>query len=257
MFTLVKPHAGPITQLYDNIQPDGMRHTGNDYGYSGPDGTVYPDVYAATLGTVLYAGDSRDLGWPNPYYLNPDFDRTDDVDSSAGNVVVLGHVGGHITIYAHLESWQVVRGQIVQPGQRIGITGATGRATGKHLHFELLLYPFDFGTATYGRSNPNPYLSGGIVPAGATFDPEEDDNMAGPIPAQQAEDIAQRAAALVLRDIVEHLDSKLRIHPIQAESIVQATVKRTKDLEDGATIDFGQAEDIAQRAAELIEEGGA
>jgi hypothetical protein len=158
VLTLTRPHAGPETQRYGNIQPDGDPHTGQDYGYTG-NGEVFPDVYAAAVGTVLYAGDSRALGWPNPWWFNPDFDRTDAVDSSAGNVIVLGHIGGHVTTYSHLESWSVKAGQIVQAGQRIAVTGSTGRSTGKHLHFELLTYPFDFTTATYGRVDPNPYFA--------------------------------------------------------------------------------------------------
>lgn len=151
-----------MTQIFRNRQPDGFLHTGNDYGYTGDgmDGRlVHPDVLAAADGVVLYAGDSRALNWPNPWYFNPDFDRTDGVDSSAGNVLVLGHAGGHVTTYSHLESWSVVKGQSVRAGDVIAVTGSTGRSTGKHLHFELLAYPFDFTTATFGRVDPNPYFS--------------------------------------------------------------------------------------------------
>ena len=161
--TLAAPHRGPVTQRYGNLQPDGLPHTGQDYGYTGA-GEVFPEVFAAAAGTVLYAGDSRALGWPNPWYFNPDFDRTDAVDSSAGNVIVIAHPG-YVTTYSHLESWSVAKGEVVRPGQVIAVTGTTGRSTGKHLHFELLSVPFDFTTATYGRIDPNPWRSRRITMA--------------------------------------------------------------------------------------------
>lgn len=152
MTTLYRPSKGPKTQDFGNRQPDGNPHAGDDFGYT--DGVnIFPDVYAAADGVVRFAGDSRTLGWPNPWYLNPDFDRTDAQDSSAGNVVVIGHTDGDTT-YAHLESFDVAKGQRVTAGQRIGTVGDTGYSFGKHLHFEWLPYPFDFGTPTYGRARP-------------------------------------------------------------------------------------------------------
>lgn len=172
MIALTSPHRGPVTQYYGNRQPDGLQHTGNDYGYT--DGSrTYPEVYAAADGEVLYAGDSRNLGWPNPWYFNPDFDRNDAVDSSAGNVLVLGHWFG-VTTYSHLESWEVRAGRVTA-GQHVATTGTTGRSTGKHLHFELLLYPLNFDTPTYGRTDPNAYMDG--LAAMGTVTTLEDDDM--------------------------------------------------------------------------------
>jgi murein DD-endopeptidase MepM/ murein hydrolase activator NlpD len=162
--TLARPHDGPVTQVYGNTQPDGLPHAGQDYGYSNPaTGEAFPDVYAAGDGVILYAGDSRDLGWPNVYYLNPDFDRSDAQDSSAGNVVILGHRApdgsiGAITGYGHLETILVESGEEVRAREIIGITGDTGFAFGKHLHFFLMFLPYVYGTPTYGCSDPNPYM---------------------------------------------------------------------------------------------------
>ena len=54
-----------------------------------------------------------------------------------GNAVVVKHNNGHSTVYAHLSQMSVRRGQSVAQGQTIGKVGATGLATGPHLHFEF------------------------------------------------------------------------------------------------------------------------
>jgi murein DD-endopeptidase MepM/ murein hydrolase activator NlpD len=65
------------------------------------------------------------------------------VDSSAftgdyGNLVVLQHEFGLTTRYGHLSRFAVSPGQHVKRGDIIGYVGATGRATGAHLHYEIL-----------------------------------------------------------------------------------------------------------------------
>ena len=54
-----------------------------------------------------------------------------------GNVIFIKHRSGHETVYAHLSKILVVRGQNVSQGQTVGLVGATGWATGPHLHFEF------------------------------------------------------------------------------------------------------------------------
>lgn len=54
-----------------------------------------------------------------------------------GNVVQLQHAANRMTVYAHLSRIDVRRGQKVEQGQLIGAVGATGWATGPHLHFEF------------------------------------------------------------------------------------------------------------------------
>jgi murein DD-endopeptidase MepM/ murein hydrolase activator NlpD len=56
-----------------------------------------------------------------------------------GNCVVLDHGYGLMTLYAHLSSIDVAKGQTVERGQILGKSGSTGLAGGDHLHFTTLL----------------------------------------------------------------------------------------------------------------------
>ncbi len=58
-------------------------------------------------------------------------------DGGYGNMVEVDHGNGLSTRYAHLSSIDVVPGQIVGLGTVVGHVGATGRATGPHLHYEV------------------------------------------------------------------------------------------------------------------------
>ena len=59
------------------------------------------------------------------------------VQNGYGNVVFIKHRNGNETVYAHLSKINVQLGQSVSQGQTIGLVGATGWATGPHLHFEF------------------------------------------------------------------------------------------------------------------------
>lgn len=98
-------------------------HKGIDWAV--PRGTA---VYASSGGTVTKAG------WGSGY----------------GYVVYIKHPDGRETRYAHLNKVLVSAGQTVKQGQKIALSGNTGRSTGPHLHFELLIN----GTAV----NPLKYL---------------------------------------------------------------------------------------------------
>jgi murein DD-endopeptidase MepM/ murein hydrolase activator NlpD len=85
-------------------------HTGIDLGAA----TGTP-VKAPAPGTVLMAGPKSDYGL----------------------AVVLDH-GNHIqSLYGHLDQVQVKRGQRVERGQVVALSGNTGRSTGPHLHYEV------------------------------------------------------------------------------------------------------------------------
>ncbi|MBV5272298.1 MAG: M23 family metallopeptidase [Lamprocystis purpurea] len=76
--------------------------------------------------------------------------------SGYGNMIELRHVDGYATRYAHNQANLVQEGQQVRQGQKIGAVGATGTATGPHVHFEVLkngehLNPIQF----VGRQSPS------------------------------------------------------------------------------------------------------
>jgi murein DD-endopeptidase MepM/ murein hydrolase activator NlpD len=73
-------------------------------------------VYAAQTGVVLYS-DSKIRGY--------------------GRMIVLRHDGQVATIYGHNSKLLVRRGDVVKQGQKIAISGNTGRSRGAHLHFEV------------------------------------------------------------------------------------------------------------------------
>lgn len=64
--------------------------------------------------------------------------------SGYGNLVVIRHLNGLETFYAHLSKRLVEVGDWVEPGQIIGFGGSTGRSTGPHLHFETRYKGYSF-----------------------------------------------------------------------------------------------------------------
>ncbi|MBQ2257103.1 MAG: M23 family metallopeptidase, partial [Lachnospiraceae bacterium] len=85
-------------------------HKGVDWAV--PIGTT---VVASNAGTVSYAG------WASGY----------------GYAVYINHADGRQTRYGHLSKVLVKVGQSVSQGERIALSGNTGRSTGPHLHFEI------------------------------------------------------------------------------------------------------------------------
>jgi murein DD-endopeptidase MepM/ murein hydrolase activator NlpD len=108
LVSIASPIPVPAT---DGFGPRGARmHTGLDF--PAPTGTP---VVAARTGVVTVAR------WLSGY----------------GNTVAIRHKLGTSTLYAHLSAILVRPGQRVAVGQPVGRVGATGAATGPHLHFEL------------------------------------------------------------------------------------------------------------------------
>ena len=114
------PVAGTITSQFghrvDPITGEVSSHTGTDIACA--EGTP---ILAAADGTVTVANGLDSWGGSYGYYIQID------------------HGGGLETLYAHCSSICVTTGQQVQAGQVIGYVGHTGRATGSHLHLEVLI----------------------------------------------------------------------------------------------------------------------
>ncbi|MCW9015591.1 MAG: M23 family metallopeptidase, partial [Kangiellaceae bacterium] len=55
-----------------------------------------------------------------------------------GTVIIIDHGHGYQTVYSHLSKIRAFEGDYVEKGQLIGLVGQTGRATGPHLHLEIL-----------------------------------------------------------------------------------------------------------------------
>jgi len=69
-----------------------------------------------------------------------------------GNLVIIQHSGGWMTVYAHMDSMSVRRGARVSVGQKIGTVGATGKVDRPQLHFEIRKGTKAYNPASYLRS---------------------------------------------------------------------------------------------------------
>lgn len=110
------PIRGPISSLFGlnrvyNQQPRDP-HSGLDI--AAPEGKP---VYAVNKGTVVDTGD---------YFFT-------------GNTVIVDHGMGVFSLYAHLSDIQATTGQEIQQGEQLGLIGMTGRVTGPHLHWTMIV----------------------------------------------------------------------------------------------------------------------
>lgn len=108
-----QPFSGeyPITQNFGETITDPKGHTGIDYGCP-----LNTPILASADGQVFFAGLDK---------------------SGYGNLVILKHDDGNVTLYAHLSSIHVSVLEKVRQGSLIGHSGNTGNSTGAHLHFEI------------------------------------------------------------------------------------------------------------------------
>ncbi len=110
------PSAWPLTER--GFVTQGL-HEGMGGDHPGLDIAVASDSYirAAGGGTVIDVGE----------------------DAVYGRFVVIDHGGGYATLYGHASMNLVSLGQKVRERQVIALSGSTGRSTGPHLHFEVLV----------------------------------------------------------------------------------------------------------------------
>lgn len=70
-------------------------------------------------------------------------EKTDSLTRGYGKYIVINHNDNIKTIYAHLDEILVRKGQNVEQGEIIGLSGTSGNSTGPHLHFELIRNGFN------------------------------------------------------------------------------------------------------------------
>lgn len=123
--TYLLPYQKGVNYLLEQGYNGSFSHKGDvQYAldFDMPEGTA---IFAARTGTVVQMEDSNTLG-------GPDEDMMD-----YANYITILHEDGTFADYSHLQKdgALVEIGQRVQAGQLIGYSGATGFATGPHLHF--------------------------------------------------------------------------------------------------------------------------
>jgi len=69
-----------------------------------------------------------------------------------GGMIIIDHGNGIWTLYGHMSKTYVHEGMKVHKGDRIGVQGDTGMATGPHLHFEVIVDPRRFFPIPLGLS---------------------------------------------------------------------------------------------------------
>lgn len=118
-----------------------------DYRYGG----LFEDVVhigmdiKMDVGTPIIAAGPGKVVWSGYGLVSGRFDP----DDPYGNAVMIRHKFGFqglnlYTVYAHLDSVEVVQDQLVESGQLLGFSGTTGKTSGPHLHFEVRQKEGDF-----------------------------------------------------------------------------------------------------------------
>lgn len=110
--SLVRGRIGAFGSRVDPIHRSIRRHEGIDFG-----GRIGTPIYATGNGVVM--ANRNEQGY--------------------GKQILINHGFGYKTRYAHLSSIEVRAGDFVKRGQKIGELGNTGKSTGPHLHYEVIL----------------------------------------------------------------------------------------------------------------------
>jgi murein DD-endopeptidase MepM/ murein hydrolase activator NlpD len=142
------------------------------YGSDGPgnDLRIHHGIDLANpIGVQVFAAGDGTITWADKGHFN-EFESI----TAYGNTIVIdhdfGYNGQHVyTLYAHLSSILVTKGEHVQQGQVIGLIGNTGDVTGPHVHFEVRVGRDGY----YATRNPvlwmAPYTDTGVIAGRVSF----------------------------------------------------------------------------------------
>lgn len=150
-----KPEPKPQGNTGSRVLQTGKNQITNPYG-SGHGGIDLVKEYNNLDGIIAHDGGEVvfcQSGIPNT--------QGSTGNRSYGNCVKIKHSGGYYTLYAHMATVIVSKGQKVQRGQKIGTMGNTGNSYGAHLHFEVRDRYDD-------RVDPTPYINTNLPGQGST-----------------------------------------------------------------------------------------
>jgi len=117
--------TGPLPQLHWPVQA----HVSSGFGWR-LDPFTGQQAWHAGIDLVVSEGTPIEACWPGKVVFSGS-------RGGYGQVVILEHKNGWQSIYAHNTKNLVREGEFVRSGQRIALSGNTGRSTGPHVHFEL------------------------------------------------------------------------------------------------------------------------
>ena len=135
--------ADALVKEIQGLQSTGTKYTGGKMTWPAPGYSRITSEYGNRIHPVLktkkfHAG--MDIGVPSGNKIVAAAGGTvikAAYSGSYGNMVMIDHGGGIVTLYAHNTKLLVKKGDKVSAGQQIAVSGATGRVTGPHLHFEV------------------------------------------------------------------------------------------------------------------------
>jgi murein DD-endopeptidase MepM/ murein hydrolase activator NlpD len=117
------PLAPPASPFVPPVPGEPTSEFGTRRFFNGEPRSPHPgiDLHAASGTPVVVAGPGRVALAEDLYY--------------SGGTVIVDHGGGLFTVYAHLSKIEAKVGAMVKSGDPVGLSGATGRVTGPHLHW--------------------------------------------------------------------------------------------------------------------------
>lgn len=135
-----------ISVIKDLIKPPNSKPTGNKMAWPAGGHRItqyfswrHPGLDIANkVGTPLYAADSGVVIISQGGY-----------NGGYGNTIVIDHGGGKKTRYGHASKLFVKVGERVEKGETIAAMGSTGRSTGPHLHFEVIINGVKYNPLSY------------------------------------------------------------------------------------------------------------